>query len=299
MDIAKSTLLILTVFLTTCMNGIHADYGDKDPINVLLIAGPNDHCSDNSKPCHKYIQDMQVIRDCLQQSQEVEVNVQLLIAERPKPGSMDNIDVVVVHTGGDRTIHEWHGIFPQNLRPEDYDDPDYQKFLIDFANQIDRGMGLVILHYSTWVDHPVAREYYAKWIGGYYKDGESKVDGDPDTPGTTAVEEVIPNPDHPVLNGVSPWKSVAEYYYWIHLDQAVVPLLRSPLPLNDPKPETVAWALEREDGGRGIGFTGCHNHENMYIEDFRKFVLNAVVWTSGASVPANGIQSEVSKKYFK
>ena len=40
----------------------------------------------------------------------------------------------------------------------------------------------------------------------------------------------------------------------------------------------VAWAYRRENGGRGFGFTGGHNHLNWGNDDYRKTVLNAILW---------------------
>ena len=53
----------------------------------------------------------------------------------------------------------------------------------------------------------------------------------------------------------------------------------------------VAWAYQRPNGGRGFGFTGGHFHENWRQDDFRKLVLNALAWTAGAEIPADGIPS--------
>ncbi|MDG2304152.1 MAG: hypothetical protein P8R42_05760 [Candidatus Binatia bacterium] len=47
----------------------------------------------------------------------------------------------------------------------------------------------------------------------------------------------------------------------------------------------------RGDGGRGVGFTGGHFHWNWGNDDFRTLVLNAIVWTAGAEVPADGVPS--------
>jgi hypothetical protein len=54
------------------------------------------------------------------------------------------------------------------------------------------------------------------------------------------------------------------------------------------------WAVERADGGRGVGFTGGHFHKNWGNDDFRKTVLNALVWLAKAEVPADGVQSAVT-----
>jgi hypothetical protein len=56
--------------------------------------------------------------------------------------------------------------------------------------------------------------------------------------------------------------------------------------------EHVAWATERPDGGRGFGFTGGHVHWNWGHDDFRKLVLNAIVWCAKADVPENGVPSK-------
>jgi len=55
--------------------------------------------------------------------------------------------------------------------------------------------------------------------------------------------------------------------------------------------ETLMWAVERPDGGRGVGFTGGHFHKHWANDDYRKLVLNAIVWTAGGDVPSTGIES--------
>ena len=60
------------------------------------------------------------------------------------------------------------------------------------------------------------------------------------------------------------------------------------------EPQHVAWATERADGGRGFGFTGGHFHKNWGDDNFRKLVLNAILWTAKVEVPKNGVESSVS-----
>jgi hypothetical protein len=61
------------------------------------------------------------------------------------------------------------------------------------------------------------------------------------------------------------------------------------------KPQHMAWAYEREDGGRGFGFTGGHFHDNWGNDNFRKVVLNAMVWLAKCEVPAGGVESQVTE----
>jgi hypothetical protein len=54
------------------------------------------------------------------------------------------------------------------------------------------------------------------------------------------------------------------------------------------------WAVERADGGRGFGFTGGHYHKNWGNDQFRKAVLNALVWVAKLDPPAEGVSSAVT-----
>ena len=53
----------------------------------------------------------------------------------------------------------------------------------------------------------------------------------------------------------------------------------------------VAWAYERPWGGRGFGFTGGHNHVSWQDDNYRKIMLNAILWTAGMEVPKDGVHS--------
>jgi type 1 glutamine amidotransferase len=58
----------------------------------------------------------------------------------------------------------------------------------------------------------------------------------------------------------------------------------------------VAWACERADGGRGFGFTGGHYHKGWANNEQRKLVLNAILWTAKAKIPADGVASTVTEQ---
>lgn len=56
-------------------------------------------------------------------------------------------------------------------------------------------------------------------------------------------------------------------------------------------PEDLMWVYQRPGGGRGFGFTGVHAHWSWANDNFRKVLLNAVVWTAGFEVPTEGVKS--------
>jgi type 1 glutamine amidotransferase len=62
------------------------------------------------------------------------------------------------------------------------------------------------------------------------------------------------------------------------------------------EPQHVAWAAERANGGRGFGFTGGHFHKNWGDDQFRKVVLNAILWVAKVEVPKGGVKSQVTEE---
>jgi hypothetical protein len=68
---------------------------------------------------------------------------------------------------------------------------------------------------------------------------------------------------------------------------------------NEGRAETMMWSYVRENDGRGFGFTGGHKHSNWGNDNFRKAVLNGLVWIAKAKVPKNGFQSSVNIKELK
>jgi hypothetical protein len=63
--------------------------------------------------------------------------------------------------------------------------------------------------------------------------------------------------------------------------------------------ETMMWATDRPDGGRGVGFTGGHFHMNFADENFRKIALNAVLWSAKVEVPKTGVTFPVTDEQLK
>ncbi len=63
--------------------------------------------------------------------------------------------------------------------------------------------------------------------------------------------------------------------------------------IEDKAPQHMAWATERADGGRGFGCSGGHVHWNWGHNEFRQFFLNAIVWTAGLDIPAEGVNPGV------
>jgi type 1 glutamine amidotransferase len=153
----------------------------------------------------------------------------------------------------------------------------------------DKGVGLAFLHYTVEVPKENSGPLFLKWIGGYYERPYSV------NPMNEADLEQA-SPKHPISRG---WKSFHlkdEWYYRIRFDPAdkrVTPILTTMLPKDAPNKETVAWTVQRDDSGRGFGFTGGHFHTNWGVLEYRRLLVNAILWTAKVNVPRNGARCDL------
>jgi hypothetical protein len=168
-----------------------------------------------------------------------------------------------------------------------------------------KGVGLVCIHYAVEVPTGKAGDLMKSWTGGFFETFWSV------NPHWTAHYTKFPQ--HPVARGLRPFTISDEWYYHMRFPEGmkgVTPILTTVPPDsthqagNDAhganphvfarkgKPEHLAWAYERPDGGRGFGFTGAHFHWNWGCDSFRTAVLNGIVWTAGLEVPAGGVPSK-------
>ena len=106
------------------------------------------------------------------------------------------------------------------------------------------------------------------------------------------------SPEHPVSRGWREFTVDEEPYFNNYFGQDgnrpaqnVTVFATSLLPPEAPKPEIVAWGVERTDGGRGFGIVMPHFYKNWAQEDLRRLILNGIVWTAKREVPAAGVQT--------
>lgn len=209
---------------------------------------------------------------------------------------LDNVDSIVIYSDGG-------GGHPFNSK-------------LDRLKPIqNRGVGLVCLHYGVEVPAGPSGESFLNWTGGYFEADWSV------NPHWTADFKAFP--DHPIANGVRPFRINDEWYYHMRFQEDAdrVTSVLTDLPpastlvredgtlarpdgphsnnkavrqavLENKQPQTVAWAKIRPDRGRGFGFTGGHFHWNWGSRDFRTLVLNAIAWSAHAPVPEGGVPSK-------
>jgi hypothetical protein len=259
------------------------------PKTIVFIAGPKDH---GAPGCHEYEKDLRVLEQCLLASPAgKDVRTRFFTPKAPRDvAELDGAATIVVHSSGDRKENETHALFPSNNGKDDWYSAEDDAYLKALDGLMQRGTGLVVMHYTLIVKDPRARMCLLKWVGGYHGD-RSRVKMD-------KGEAVPAAPGHPILRGVEAWTTNHEYYFnqYIPKQERVTPILTAMLPSNKPEKHVIAWALERPGGGRGFAFTGGHFHRNLEIDGYRRMLLNAVLWTAKMSVPDGGVAAKPASK---
>ena len=170
--------------------------------------------------------------------------------------------------------------------------------------QVDRGVGLVCLHYAVEVPAGEVGNKFKDWLGGYFEVDWSV------NPHWTAEFKSFPN--HPTARGVRPFSANDEWYFHMRFQndmKGVTPILSAVPPAStmsrpdghhsgnptvrkevaEGLPQHCAWAYDRPNGGRSFGFTGGHFHWNWGKPDQQRLVANAILWTAKVDIPTSGI----------
>jgi trehalose utilization protein len=277
-----ATIKTLALALVSALSTTPATAQDK--AKIVFISGKPSH----GPMAHEHRAGNLILADALNRSG---LNVEALLVPHPGYPEDDSIlkdaaTIVIFCTG-----HKGHLLNPQ---------------LDDFDQLMKSGTGVVMIHWATEAEKGKPGEKFLEWMGGFC-DMHWSVN-----PHWTPKFKDFPN--HPIANGLKPFSVNDEWYYHMRFVddlKGVTPILS-----DLPPPETlvrpdgersgnphvrravangekqhVAWAYERPSGGRGFGFTGAHNHVSWQDENFRKVVLNAILWTAKVDVPKGGCPS--------
>lgn len=267
-----------------------APAADGPKKTALLIAGLQSHGPGD----HEHNAGVQLLAKALKQGAPdlLEVSVHLN-AEWPSEEQFAKADTVLIYSDGGGGHPALRGNRLQQL-----------------GTLMARGCGVVCLHYAVEFPKEKGGPEFREWLGGYFEPNWSV------NPHWTANFKALP--DHPVTRGVQPFSIKDEWYYHMRFTEGmkgVTPILTDLPPaetlsrpdgahsgnpdvraavLERKEPQHCAWVVERTDGGRGFGFTGGHYHAGWANENQRKLVLNGILWSAKAEVPASGVESTVT-----
>ncbi|MFO0919290.1 MAG: ThuA domain-containing protein [Planctomycetaceae bacterium] len=252
------------------------------PKKIVLIAGKKSHGPEGNG-IHDYPWSVKLLKVMFDNSNVAEqVQVEYHLDGWPEHADTlnDANAIMVVSDGRDGELYEEA---PHFLTEE-------HRSVI--AKQIARGCGFLTFHFSTFAPDKFADDIL-NWSGGYF---DWETDGKRQWYSaikTLDANVQLASPKHPVLRGVKPFQLREEFYYNIRFrpkDEGLKPLWTVPaVEGRAGDGNIVAWAKERADGGRGFGTTCGHFYENWQNPEFRKTILNALVWTAKGDVPAEGV----------
>jgi type 1 glutamine amidotransferase len=261
------------------------------PKRIVLIAGAKSHPAG----AHEYLKSVKLLKVLLDRANLHGIETEIHFNGWPDdPRVLERADTIAWFSDGENPAFAYEAPY---LRPER---------LSLLQQQIDRGCGWFAHHYSVF--SPVAHgPRILEWSGAYFDfetgRGEGGLYGAQNLGDRARYHSLIRvdeadvhlvSAQHPVGNGVRPFRIRDEFYYQLVFgNQAlrIQAVLRVPAFSENASAQTIAWAYERDTGGRSFGITLGHRFANWTNDDYRRIVLNALIWTAGGVVPPGGVQS--------
>ncbi len=239
---------------------------------LLLGQKPDTH----PKTTHEYMAGIRLIARFLNQSGKYQVLIEQ--ADSPwtdGPELLDGADAAVLFlTEGAKWVSEDKGR------------------LAAFNRLAKRGGGLSALHWGmgTRETQPVAD--FVSLFGGCH--------GGPDRKYKVDDFQIIPSlTPHPILSGIKPFEVHDELYYALKFPakrHGHIALMNAHI---DDYDHAVAWAWRRDDDGRSFGFSGLHFHKNWERIEYRRLVVQGILWTLKDVIPTDGLQLDLTDKEFE
>ena len=291
--LAQSTTMKLLLSLLVLVSITSSAFA-ADKKSIVMIAGKPSHGPGQ----HEHNAGIQLLKKCLEQGAADQVDIKFhLNGEWPAADELAKADTVVIYSdggGGHPALQEDR--------------------LAQLDKEMKRGCGFLTLHYAVEPTIPKGNKEFIDWMGGAFEINWSV------NPHWDANFKEFPV--HPISEGVKPFATNDEWYFYMRFRkgmEGVTPILSDVAPdstmsrpdgdhsgnpavresVKNHEKQHVAWACERADGGRGFGFTGGHYHQGWANNDQRKLVLNAILWTAKAKIPADGVASTVTEEDMK
>ena len=253
------------VFAVTLLFGfavLPAGAGDAKAIKVLLIGKDRDHALSQ----HEYMSDCAILAKCLRQTKGVEAEVSNGWPRDPE--KLKGVKSLVFNTRMGGSV-----MFAPLVKAE------AEKLL-------KAGVGLTAIHWGTGAEKNEGEAWLNATGGWFNADLFSKY-------GVRTTRLMQSDAKHPICRG---WKECdlrEEYYYKLKFLPEARPVLKAHV---DEEDYPVAWVYDRPDGGRSFGFVGGHFHDNFGKEEFRRAIVNGILWTARVGVPAEGAPVEITAK---
>ncbi len=288
LSISLAASLILFAFTSnSCKNALaEADkskqYSEKK--TILFIAGNPSHKNGE----HEFRAGCMLLSDALNES-GLNVEAKVHFYGWPEDESIFNdVDTCIIYADAGGKFGEKYAVLDKKVKKD--------------------GMGIMFMHYGVHPKKAIGEKYFKPWIGGYM---DKKISVNPHW---IADLKAVTNEE--VSDGLDkPFTAYDEFYFNMKFPSKQECDCCRPLAVATPTPDriiryinkwnkhgekalgkeqTLMWCRDPKptEGGRGVGFVGGHYHRNWAIDDFRKLVLNAIVWSARMQVPEGGVESK-------
>jgi type 1 glutamine amidotransferase len=224
---------------------------------LLLAQGPDGH----PRTTHEYVAGQKILAKLLRDVPELKITIVKADGDWPEgPGIIDEADhcVLFVSEGA-----KWVNADPARREA--------------FQRLAKRKGGLAVLHWGMGTREATNIDPFVQLFGACH--------GGPDRKHKVVETTCQPAANHPATVGMKEFKLKEEFYYALKRDpnnKSLTPLLTAKI---DDHDEMVAWAWEREDGGRSFGFSGLHYHANWQVANYQRLVAQGVLWTTKLAPP--------------
>ena len=260
---------------------------------IYFMAGVKDHAGPSR---HETEKDLLVLQHCVDSISNIK-GVKIVTRFIYKRTALDINDLkdaaaIIIESSAEGSSKERvDPLFP----PSPENRRIYTKEVQDYLNQVDslhkRGMGVVVLHWAVAATHQRAANLYRSWFGGGFVEGYSH-----NPLGMWTVTPIASGKKHPIMRGVGPWSykdEIFSRFLVIPQDPHRTDLLMGEAPkTNQGKvaPRCITWAYE-DSLSRGLIYGGMDYHSALLNDDYRRFLLNSIMWAAGIEVPKEGVKS--------
>ncbi|CAL1516294.1 ThuA domain-containing protein [Chitinophaga sp. MM2321] len=283
---------VISMLLLIVCSSIHPVSAQTTKV-IYFMAGKKDHAWPSR---HETEKDLLVLQRCLDSVTNIKgvkivtrfiYNRTALDINDMKDAAAIVIESSAEYSSADRT----HPLFP----PSAGNTKTYEKEVVNYLDQVDSlhkaGMGIIVLHWAVAAENQKAANLYWNWFGGGYIPGYSQ-----NPLGMWTVTPIKQAQKHPVMRGVGAWTykdEIFSRFMVIPQDQRRTDLLMGEAPKTNMGPvasRCITWAFE--DGlSRALIYGGMDYHAALLQDNYRRFLLNAIVWAAGIEVPADGVKS--------
>jgi hypothetical protein len=283
-------LLFIICFMFTGFNTASAQQTKV----IYFMSGVKDHAGPSR---HETEKDLLVLQRCLDSVSNIS-GVKIVTRFIYKRTDLDINDMkdaaaIVIESSaeGSNATSRVHPLFP----PSNNNKKSYDKEVLTYLDQVDSlhkaGMGIVILHWAVAADNQKAFSLYMNWFGGGYIPGYSQ-----NPLGKWTVTPIKSGQKHPIMRGVGAWTYKDEIFSRFMVtpqDPKRTDLLMGEAPKTNQgtiASRCITWAYQ--DGlSRALMYGGMDYHSALLEDNYRRFLLNAIIWAAGIDVPKGGVKS--------